>query len=414
MKSNVKKPTTAPPVAQRQRLPFVLQTKMAPVKATAPSKTKPVGPTIYRPQPIPKVLQTKMNTANGGPAASRPNVPSPAPYRPQAVPRVLQRKAQISAPSSTQKPNSATNNMRNTVQRARQAAPTKSAIQLSKEPFASPQKKYGTFQTNDEIRRDVLTQTSHALHDMSTYQERLLYPQPSPLLSGVGRLASEKHFHAQVFQLDEYEKRALEAYGNANKGESELEGRRNVHYMFESKSWGPYESGWNALRSALRKLPTLGSLGLSIPTYRVERPESELMKFLRGRNTPVYIIHGVTKDKEGGQLHFMSASIMPSSHSNVPDKYNRGLLKIIGSSACYMNSYSIQGLVDGGEVLFPPLTVTLYDGTPRKQQWMNEEVDVFVLREVAKGSLDPRIPMVEDYMIKDVTDRAISKGYYQS
>ncbi|HXP20345.1 MAG TPA: hypothetical protein VN840_11940 [Streptosporangiaceae bacterium] len=228
----------------------------------------------------------------------------------------------------------------------------------------------------------------------------------------------------RIFGFDELEERAMYAYSQPNKnvqfiGEGNTK-KVNPVYMFSHPQWGKYFIGWSALESALTKIPNLGELGLgSVPTYRVERSGSELMKYLREAEGPAYIYHGLqttgTKRYDywpdensptwsaevGNQPHYASASIMPSSHSWQQKAYKNGLIKFYCPSAKYINAWGGMGIVDGGEVLIPPRTITYYSGSPITETWMGTDVTMYVLTEFT-GQRRKGIPFVDDHTVIDV------------
>lgn len=449
--------TAAPPVYRPQAVPKVLQTKKPaahqPVNQT---NRTPVAPPVYRPQPTPKVLQSKMKSGQGLAVGESPRRPvAPPVYRPEHK-KVLQ---PMSTPTTGMRKPPATPAANRHLQTPALLQPKKAQNQTppnagrkSVAPAVNLPGKvrgvlqphmggakgviqrggdYGTFTqptpprtvdttlTDEEMRRWALRDMRDALRDMAEYQSQQLYPDTSPLLNRANKLADLAFNYGTLFGLDEYEELALKAYGDANKGVKEFGYEdthvktRNPHYMFDDPMWGVYQNGWNALTSALKKLPSLGNLGLDIPTFRIEREDSKLVQFLQGTSGPLYICHGMTKDKKGGQPHFMSASIIPSSHSNVQNSYKRGLVKVMCKSARYINAFSVQGIVDGGEVLIPPGVVTLYKGTPEKQVWMGETVDVYVLTQVT-GYLNPHIPIIDDFTLEDRKQWAKDRGLYNT
>lgn len=156
-----------------------------------------------------------------------------------------------------------------------------------------------------------------------------------------------------------------------------------------------------------------------MPTFRAERSDSELMRFLRDATEPVYIYHGLQTDgparfdywpdkdhptwyaEVGRQPHFASASIMPSSHSWKKEVYRNGLIKFYCPSVKYINAWGGMGVLDGGEVLIPPRTITYYSGSPITERWMGTDVTMYVLTEF----IDQRrrgIPFVDDHNVMDI------------
>jgi len=214
---------------------------------------------------------------------------------------------------------------------------------------------------------------------------------------------------AKMFQLDKYELFALEAYGSPLKDQPNYK-----YYMGKSLTWGPYENGWTALTSAMKKLPSFGSLNLDLPLFRVERKESKLFETLRKfafMNKTVYIIHGI-KTMQFGQKHLLSTSLMVSSHSAKNESYRRGFYCYKSHTARYMNNFSAQGMLDGGEALLLPGIVTEFTGI-KKRKWQGEWIDCAELVEVNKGQLVKGFPSIDDFTCHDVTEWAEGEGYYK-
>ena len=214
---------------------------------------------------------------------------------------------------------------------------------------------------------------------------------------------------AKMFKLDKYELFALEAYGSPLKDQPNYK-----YYMGTSLTWGPYGNGWTALTSALEKLPSFGSLNLDLPLFRVERKESKLFETLRKydfMNQTVYIIHGIKK-MAFGQKHLLSTSLMVSSHSTLSESYRRGFYCYKSHTARYMNNFSAQGMLDGGEALLLPGIVTEFKGI-KKIKWQGEWIDCAELVEVDKGELVRGVPAIDDFTCQDVTEWASGEGYYK-
>jgi len=214
---------------------------------------------------------------------------------------------------------------------------------------------------------------------------------------------------ARMYNLDQYERFALKAYGSPFKDEPTYK-----YYMGPSPRWGHYGNGWIALTSALKKLPTLGSMELDLPLFRVDRAESKLFQTLRiydRYNKEIYVVHGI-HTMQFGQKHLMSTSLMVSTHSANPEAYRRGFFCYKSHSARYMNNFSVQGLLDGGEALMLPGVVTKFIGI-KKRRWQGEEIDCAELVEVEKGTLVKGIHCIDDFRCEDVTEWAEKEGYYK-
>jgi hypothetical protein len=220
----------------------------------------------------------------------------------------------------------------------------------------------------------------------------------------------------QPFHLTELEELAMWAYSQPNKNTQYVGDTVNPTYMFSHPRWGDHGDGWAALTSALGKMPTLDQLGLgAIPLYRVERADSNLMfRLTTNPEEETYIYHGLQTNTDpqvhhwpgpndaswsaeiGRQPHYASASIAISSHSWQRKVYKEGVIKFFCPSAQYINAWGGMGLLDGGEVLIPPGTITHYDGVPIRERWMGETVTMYVLTEVT-GLRKKGVPLIDDY-----------------
>jgi hypothetical protein len=221
----------------------------------------------------------------------------------------------------------------------------------------------------------------------------------------------------QAYNLTATEELAMWAYSQPDKNVPMAGAVVNPTYMFSHPRWGAFGDGWGALRSALGKLPSLGQLGLGeIPLFRVERALSNLMLQLSmNEEQEIYIYHGLQTNtgkrttltwpgpndaawsaELGDQPHYGSASIAPSSHSWQQKVYKKGILRFVCPSAQYINAWGGMGILDGGEVLIPPGTVTYYNGIPAQMPWMGGMVTMYTLTEVT-GSRTRKIPMLDDY-----------------
>lgn len=218
------------------------------------------------------------------------------------------------------------------------------------------------------------------------------------------------------YELDWQEQRALKYYGSPFKDDKDY-----FAYMGPKLSWGQYGNGWNALVSAINKLPSFGELGLDLPLFRVERESSPLFGILQGfaRNRQqVYIFHGI-RVMNFGQYHLQSTSLIESTHSGNRENYERGLFQYRSSSARYMNNFSIQGMLDGGEALIPSGVITIFTGI-KKIQWLGKEVDCAFLEEVGtistlrdKHKLKKGIRAIDDHLCKDITKWAQHENLYE-
>lgn len=209
----------------------------------------------------------------------------------------------------------------------------------------------------------------------------------------------------QEYGLDTYEHNAVIAYSFPDKTHIFKSGKWNRHYMGYSKgNWGDYGDGWTALSSALKKLPSLGKLGLEVTAYRVSRNSEESDNLEKAAiGTP--LLHG--KHILGQeQQHYTSTGLTYSVHSN-PQRIQtaKGLIAITGSSGVLINPFGGFGFLDGAEVLFPPHMVTRL-AAKSKGAYKNKafEVPVYHLHEYApvKGDRDRA---VDDFHFKKLASQ---------
>ena len=224
----------------------------------------------------------------------------------------------------------------------------------------------------------------------------------------------DSEFIAQRFKLDVHERLALHCYGSPGKDEVSSE-----FYMGAHSKWGIHKTGWVALNSAIEKLPSFEKLGLeNLSLFRVERAGSMLFKQL-SKVEHAYVFHGV-RVMNFGQYHLLSTSLIESTaHSALKENYNRGLFIYRSKSARYMNNFSVQGLLDGGESLIPSGTISYFVGM-QKVYWLGDLVDCAVLEEVGtidllkeKHKLDLRWKSFEDHLTADITLWAKQDDFYQ-
>lgn len=223
----------------------------------------------------------------------------------------------------------------------------------------------------------------------------------------------ENDYIATKFNLDIYEVQALHDYGSPGKDDPS----GNV-YMGSSMRWGPHGNGWSALASAIEKLPSFTELGLDhLPLFRVERQDSKLFETLKKAGS-AYVFHGI-RVMNFGQFHIMSTSLIESSHSANASSYSKGLFMYRSGSARFMNNFSIQGMVDGGECLIPAGVISLFTGI-QKVYWLGELVDCAILEEVGlirdlkgKHKLNKGVKAFDDHLALDITSWAQQEDFYE-
>lgn len=203
------------------------------------------------------------------------------------------------------------------------------------------------------------------------------------------------------YGLDEFEQRAIKAYSDANKAD-----RNSEYYMGKNGKWGNHEDGWNALESALRKLPSLGNLGLEVTTYRAQREGESSSEKLRELKPGTNIIHG-NSEMEMGQKHYTSTALTYNSHLSRVNKTG-GVMAVTGRSGVFINPFGLQGFVDGGEILYPPGIRTRYEGTnPSGYREGTEPLPVFHMREVDKPETGQEIVEDKDFSVIRTGDKSL-------
>jgi hypothetical protein len=202
------------------------------------------------------------------------------------------------------------------------------------------------------------------------------------------------------------EEMALYAYSQPNKGDPQ-----SAFYMgINPTRWGPYYNGWQALNSAVDKLPTLADLGLEgeqIAAFRVERKESKFMENLAAK-APCYILHGEKMNYQTETRHFASASVMGSSVHTTEERAKFGRLRFECPSARFIQAFGgMSTAVDGGEVLIPPGLITFCYGETYYDS--EDEPVTYTLQEVGfekhspQPMLNTEFPLIEDKEGKDIT-----------
>lgn len=193
------------------------------------------------------------------------------------------------------------------------------------------------------------------------------------LIAAAGQARNAKGQLIEAYGLDKHEVRAIEAYSDANKDKRKLGEKPNRHYMGHDEErpdrWGKHGNGWQALASAMKKVPSLGDLGVELTTYRAPRarPEEplvqvhdsemeEIARLAPGTN----VVHGATVMSQG-QGHYLSTAISYNSHWDRAEQVG-GLVAMTGRSGVFINPLGVQGAIDGGEILYPPGTTTAYEG----------------------------------------------------
>jgi hypothetical protein len=296
--------------------------------------------------------------------------------------------------------------------KARAQAGYGSAAQRMEEPNKVPNR-WGTDSSSPLLiteEEDSALFAEKKLREYKRFLRAVAYLGENDLQNGTLPKGIDSGAIAEIFHLNEQELFALEAYGSPYKDQPDYR-----YYMGQCPRFRPFQSGWHALTSAITKLPSLGALGLGdLSLIRVERAESKLFGVLKSvakAGGKLYVVHGFTV-MQFGQKHLMSWSLMMSTHSGTKENYKRGLFSYRCPSGRYMNNFSVQGLLDGGEVLVLPGVVTEFVGI-KVRRWMGEQVECAHLVEVEKGKLDPSGILIEDFKCNNVTEWGKTNGYYK-
>ena len=212
-------------------------------------------------------------------------------------------------------------------------------------------------------------------------------PHQTEHQANVGRARTSAAELADAYGLDERETRALTGYTNANKTVRDLPDGPNPHFMGPHAHWGHHGTGWNALASAMTKVPNLGQLGLRMTTYRASRPEeARSLDDLEGAN----VVHGVRVMAQG-QRHYLSTALTYNVHfgeSRIRDA--GGIQALTGTSGVYIDPWSTYPSVDGGEVLYPPGFTSRVEGRhPARYRGQEESYPVHRLRELRPSEIQP-------------------------
>lgn len=356
---------------------------LPPHPATVVQAKRPFGATLPRPPHAAKVLSQQRFDA----APREPHAAPGSPTRPTSATGAIQR---------MDRPRKVRNEWGRSIE---------SPLLITLEQAEIERERERRRQALERQRRDREVMDNYRLHlqSLAALGER-------DLRSGTIHGSIDNGEVSRICRLERQELYALKAYGSPFKDQP-----RYLYYMGPSRRFAPFASGWHALSSAIEKLPSLGSLGLgNLCLMRVDRAASKLFAVLQGvakAGGRIYVVHGMNV-MEFGQKHLMSTSLMASTHSASKEAYRRGLFCYKCPSGRYMNNFSVQGLLDGGEVLVPPEVVTEFVGITVRR-WMGEDVLCTNLVEVKKGSLDPGVLMIEDFKCQNVTDWGKRNGYYR-
>ncbi|HEU5230766.1 MAG TPA: hypothetical protein VFU49_23290, partial [Ktedonobacteraceae bacterium] len=235
------------------------------------------------------------------------------------------------------------------------------------------------------------------------------------LVSVAGRVYGEEIVKKMLraYGLNSFEHCAIQAYSSPNKSDKELNGTPNPYYMGKAVMWGMYEDGWTALASALKKLPSLGDLGLILTTYRATRTKKsgETMEAAALKKlAPESHVQLGMKVMDMGQYHYTSTAITYNPHWGRAIEVG-GVIAITGYSGVYINPFGLQTYVDGGEILYGPGILTTYEGmNPTGYQTSQGTVPVFHLREVRKPETGQRVVEDSEFELRQDRDPRLDKA----
>lgn len=167
---------------------------------------------------------------------------------------------------------------------------------------------------------------------------------------------TDSHPTANAFGLSLVEQQAVAAYSSPHKNNPMLDEHLVNHY-YMGKAYGGFANGWDALTSALNKLPSFGDLGLTMATFRVTRDDTETSSLANMRIGDRLVLGLAEMGMK--QRHVASTSITYSVHLS-PQKVADagGMLAFFGASGVFINWLGVMSMsTDGGEVLYRPGTI---------------------------------------------------------
>jgi hypothetical protein len=217
------------------------------------------------------------------------------------------------------------------------------------------------------------------------------------------------HLRENVARSLGLRKNEIEAVWSYTQAHKELEsfgaGKQNPSYM--KKAFGSFASGWEALASALCKLPSFGRLGMTVSTFRTVRDAKEIDS-LKALPIGSRLVLGCMP-MGGGQRHVTSTAITMSKWT-LPSTVmeSGGVLCYFGASAVFINWLGqYQMWMDGGESLYPPGTIMQLSAKVR--DGYGGKLPVFLLEEIPTfGEADLRSAQYfDDYTFKRIHDPAV-------
>ena len=177
--------------------------------------------------------------------------------------------------------------------------------------------------------------------------QEVLGEEEKQILSLMQIAYDQKHNIAKEYGLSGAELHAIECYTQPGKNKKDSQ-----WYMGPAKKWDSYKNGWEALETALNKLPSLRDLGLEITTYRAIRTDDTSRKKVTGsgldptsaslsRLAPeTNIFHGKDAIPPFGQKHYISTGITYTTSHMTEDRTGQGLVAMTGGSGKYIGPWN--------------------------------------------------------------------------
>jgi len=209
---------------------------------------------------------------------------------------------------------------------------------------------------------------------------------------------------ARALGLRKNEIEAVWAYTQANKEVEDLSGQVNPAFMMTA--FGSFTNGWQALTSALSKLPSFGRLGMTVSTFRTVRNRDEIER-LKALPIGSRLVLGCTPMK-GGQRHVTSSAITMSKWT-LPATVlqSGGVLSYFGVSGVFINWLGQYGLgMDGGETLYSPGTIMQLSAKVQRDGY-DGKVPIFLLEEIPmfhEADVGSRTEYYDDYSFRRIKD----------